>query len=441
MYKYDKTLNSLFRTATRVGKAIEKANAQVEREQRRNAREAERRLAAYNRMIKQNERERIRRTTQQEVALRRAERERLRAVRAQERTAKLQQKLQEQQQLEEEIADIEEDNELWTNIQSFIDTVIRLEDVKASIAKCDYEQSHNVKDGSFEKPYPKDLSVKQQAQMESDAKFDLKTAQKEFSDAKDKLNSLNFNEIEPSVDSILEILKNEAKENIKAFFPWTQKRLRKEYISSHLDTRFEEMHNSWQLKKDGFEEHKRELISLVNEKKIKVEELLKAKDTYLILRTKELFDSEIKLWEKERDIFYNNLRQTFKNVIDGDYDYVITAINSIFLEDELPMEYFADVVYDEQHGKVYVDLDLPEIEDIPNKKIVLTSSGKKSIRLKSQTDMRADYANCVLGLSMYIAYLIFNVSIKVSEIELMAYTQRKEDNSAIATDQYVFVIN
>jgi hypothetical protein len=201
------------------------------------------------------------------------------------------------------------------------------------------------------------------------------------------------------------------------------------------------MHNSWQLKKDGFEEHKRELISLVNEKKIKVEELLKAKDTYLILRTKELFDSEIKLWEKERDIFYNNLRQTFKNVIDGDYDYVITAINSIFLEDELPMEYFADVVYDEQHGKVYVDLDLPEIEDIPNKKIVLTSSGKKSIRLKSQTDMRADYANCVLGLSMYIAYLIFNVSIKVSEIELMAYTQRKEDNSAIATDQYVFVIN
>ena len=76
-------------------------------------------------------------------------------------------------------------------------------------------------------------------------------------------------------------------------------------------------------------------------------------------------------WRSERDEFYDSFKQNFQNVIDGDKDYVITAIDSVFPDDELPMEYFVDAVYDEANGKVYVDLDLPEIEDVPNQKITL----------------------------------------------------------------------
>lgn len=97
-------------------------------------------------------------------------------------------------------------------------------------------------------------------------------------------------------------------------------------------------------------------------------------------RSKELYDIELTQWRSERNEFYTAFKQNFQNVIDGDRDYVITAIDSIFPDEELPMEYFVDAIYDESKGKVFVDFDLPEIEDIPDQKVVLTSTGKKSIR-------------------------------------------------------------
>jgi uncharacterized protein len=81
------------------------------------------------------------------------------------------------------------------------------------------------------------------------------------------------------------------------------------------------------------------------------------------------------------------------------------------------MEYFLDISYDDATGKVTVDLDLPEIEDMPQNKIVVNPSGKRSIRSKSQTNLREDYANCVCGLSMYVAGIIFNTCLKIQEVE------------------------
>jgi len=117
------------RTLSKIGTAIAKAHTQYQREQKRAAREAERRATAYNRMLIQNERERIRRIKQNEVAMRRAERERAKAERERERALRLQQKLQEQRLFEEEVKEIEDDNFLWTNVHSFIDDIITRRDI------------------------------------------------------------------------------------------------------------------------------------------------------------------------------------------------------------------------------------------------------------------------------------------------------------------------
>lgn len=429
------------RTLTKIGTAIAKAHTQYQREQKRAAREAQRQAAAYNRMLIQNERERLRRIKQNEVAIRRAERERAKAEREREKSLKLQQKLHEQRLFEEEVKDIEDNNFLWTHVHSFIDDVITLQDINDAISKCDYECKNDVEDGFFDKKKPSMQPAKHRAESEASNKFDLATPQRELTEAEDNLNSLRFNEEEPTKDSVEQLLIDEAKENIKTFFPWKQKRLRNEYVESNKDSRHKELHDGWQSRKDAYERRKSELKSIVNEKSAKLEIIKEAKKKFNFNRFKEIYDAELSAWRNERDEFYALFRQNFQNVIDGDQDYVITAIDSAFPDDELPMEYFVDAVYDESNGKVYVDLDLPEIEDIPDQKITLTSTGKKSIRQKSQTDLRADYTNCILGLAMNVAFSIFNVSLKVTEVEIMGYTQRKEDNSAIATDQYVFVIN
>ena len=430
----DKFISGLFKVGASMASAYAK-------EAKRQQREQARQVAAYNRLLEQQEREEIRQMKQHEMAMRRAEREREKAERERDKAAKLQAKLDEQKRVEEDIASIEDNNYLWTNVHGFINQIVTLDDVNEVIAKCNYEQNNNVKNGYFKTVYPTDAKAKQMAHKEADSKYDIEAAKKEVDTAKMDNAALIFDEPEPTKNDIESELEAEAKEMISAFLPWKQSRLRREYVNNHLESRYDEAFNEWTKKRHDYLAKKRELKYLTATKKKELEELIKSKDNYIQTRTKELFDNEIQAWGAERDEFYESLRQSMQNLIDGDKNYVIAAISSLFPDEELPMEYFVDFAYEEEKGKVMVDLDLPEIEDLPDRKIIFTPTGKKSIRMKGQTDLRSDYANCVFGLSMYVASAIFNISLKVNEVEISAFTQRKEANSAVATDQYVFIVN
>lgn len=430
----DKFISGLFKVGASMASAYAK-------EAKRQQREQARQVAAYNRFLEQQEREEIRQIKQHEMAMRRAEREREKAEREREKAAKLQAKLDEQKRVEEDIASIEDNNYLWTNVHGFINQIVTLDDANEVIAKCFYEQNNNVKDGYFKTAYPTDVQAKQTAYKEADSKYDVEAAKKEVYTAKMKSAALVFNEQEPTKDDIESELEAEAKEMISAFLPWKQSRLRREYVNNHLESRYDEAFGEWSKKRQEYLGKKKDLDVLAANKKKELDELVKAKENYIQTRTKELYDQDIKAWETERGEFYESLRQSMQNLIDGDKNYVIAAISSLFPDEELPMEYFVDFTYEEEKGKVMVDLDLPEIEDLPDRKIILTPTGKKSIRMKGQTDLRSDYANCVFGLSMYVASAIFNISLRVNAVEISAFTQRKETNSAVATDQYVFIVN
>ena len=430
----DKFISGLFKVGASMASAYAK-------EAKRQKREQARQVAAYNRFMVQQEREELRQIKQHKMAMRRAEREREKAEREREKAAKLQARIDEQKRAEEEIADIEDSNYLWTNVHGFINQVVTLNDANDVIAKCDYEQQNDVRDGYFKTSYPNDALIKQRVNVEADKKFDIQKAQKEYFESNKKWSDLAFDEIEPTITSVTDGLEAEAKELISAFLPWKQSKLRRAYVDDHLNERYEDLHTEWITKKKEYETQKASLKAIVDEKEKCVNDMRQSKKDYIVKRVKELFDVDIKAWEKERNDFYDSLRQSMQNLIDGDKNYVIAAISSLFPDDELPMEYFVDFTYEENKGRVMVDLDLPEMEDLPDKKIILTPTGKKSIRLKGQTDLRSDYANCVFGLAMYVAYSIFNISLKVEDIEISAYTQRKEANSAIATDQYVFIVN
>ena len=436
--KSTKNADRFFSGLFKVGASMASAYA---KEAKRQQREQARQVAAYNRFLEQQEREELRQIKQHEMAMRRAEREREKAERESERAAKLQAKLEEQKRVEEDIASIEDNNYLWTNVHGFINQIVTLDDANEVLAKCDYEQNNNIKDGYFKTAYPIDTQARQTAQKEAEKKYNVEAAQKEVNTVKMENAALVFNEPEPTKHDIESDLEAEAKEMISAFLPWKQSRLRREYVNNHLESRFDEAFNEWSKKRDEYLGKKKELNDLAETKKKELDELIKTKGNYIQSRATELFEQEIKAWEAERDEFYESLRQSMQNLIDGDKNYVIAAISSLFPDEELPMEYFVDFTYEEEKGKVMVDLDLPEIEDLPDKKIILTPTGKKSIRIKGQTDLRSDYANCVFGLSMYVASAIFNISLKVNEVEISAFTQRKEANSAVVTDQYVFIVN
>lgn len=483
-----KALNSIFKTMGKMARAAEAAEKKRQREANQRIREENRRINTINRLAAQHEREmnrfyaqaereRARRIKQEEMAEKRAAREQAKALRDEarerEKAAKLQAKLEKQQAIEEEIAEIESENYNWSNAHRLIDHIDLVVEINTILEKCNTEQQDiDAENSMFDKPKPTKYDAENQAQAEARNIYDTWNAQIELKQAEERCRRLvDFNVPEPSTDisdfnvpeptkaQAYAMLVKEAESKISAFFPWKQNRLRKEYVSERLDSFFNNIHDEWEKLKAEYANHKLQahvdwekgkseyevLKSNANDelqaKRAQFEKISKDQAEYIEQRTETILDESIAKWKDERNDFYSQLRDNLQDNINGDRDFVITAVDDLFPNDDLEMEYFVDIAYDYESGKVLVDLDLPEIEDIPQQKIALTPSGKKSIRQKTQSDLRSDYAHCIFGLAMYVAYNIFNVSVKINEIEVSGYTQRKGENSALATDQYVFLVD
>ena len=447
----NKTFNGIVRAGVRAAKAWE-------REAKAQQRAYERQQAAYQRYLVQEERSRIRAIKAQEVAERRAEREREAALRREERErakaererqkeALIKAKNDEIQRIEAEMNAIDEENTLWSSIHHYIDPIITHSDVDKAIKDCLAEKADLKLNKLFTEEYPTKATHIARADLEAENKFRVKAYEIEVKEEKKNLcnTETNYNIIlgeEPTKDAIILELTETAAKTIKAFWPWKEKRLRKEFVDKRADITYYERHSEWQKRRDEYKQLVSKAAERLAERKASLIEQKKLREEYIAQRSEELFHAELANWTKQRDQFFKTYLQTMNNLIEGDRNYVLNAINDAFASDaeELPMEYFLDISYDDATGKVTVDLDLPEIEDMPQNKIVINPSGKRSIRSKSQTNLREDYASCVCGLSMYVAGIIFNTCLRIQEVEVSGYTQRCGENSALATDQYVLLI-
>lgn len=107
---------------------------------------------------------------------------------------------------------------------------------------------------------------------------------------------------------------------------------------------------------------------------------------------------------------------------------------------ELPMSFSTEYEYDEARGCVMMDLDLPEIEDIPDDKIIELASGAIRAKDKSQKEIKEDYRTCVLGLAVYMASHVFLAGKGIANVLISGYTQRRDKNSGELEDCYIFSI-
>ena len=447
----NKTVNSIVKAGVRAAKAWE-------REAKAQQRAHERQQAAYQRYLIQEERNRIKAIKAREVAERRDEREREAAIRRQERerakaererqkAAQIKAKNDEIQRIEAEMNAINEENTLWCSIHHYIDPIITNADIEKAITDCLAERADIKSNNLFTTGYPTKTPFIVRADLEAENKFrvkayeiNVKEEKKDFCNTEKEYNMILGEE--PTKDAIILELTDTAAKTIKAFWPWKEKRLRKEFVEKRADITYYERHSEWQKRRDEYKQAVSKAAERLAERKTSLAEQKKLREEYIAQRSEELFQTELVTWTEQRNQFFDTYLQTMSNLIEGDRDYVLNAINDAFSSDaeELPVEYFLEISYDEINGKVIVDLDLPEIEDIPQNKIVVSPSGKRSIKSKSQTNLREDYAHCVCGLSMYVAGIIFNTCIKIKEVEISGFTQRCGENSALATDQYVLLV-
>lgn len=198
----------------------------------------------------------------------------------------------------------------------------------------------------------------------------------------------------PSKEDLREKLVKEANNKINSILFWTNVHKRKEYVENRFQTLYNQLVEEWEEKKRNF------------------------------------IDLELSIRKNEKN--------RLESILNTDIEHVYTAIEEVLHNITLPVDF--SINYEIDNQALYLDLDLPEIEDMPLDKVKTLSNGNISIRQKTLKEQSAEYAQCVCGMSYFFTSLLFNTTPVIDEIYVSAYTQRENPSSGRIEDQYVYSV-
>lgn len=210
----------------------------------------------------------------------------------------------------------------------------------------------------------------------------------------------------PTREQVRAQLETQAEKEVSAFLPWKKRRLAQEWVDERVDGAYRDALADWEANKANFDARQDE---------IEREENIRYR----------------REWERER--------RCLELALAGDSEYVDDWIVDWLQGCELPVEIDVDFEYAKDDGKLMIDLDLPEIEDMPTMTTSLLASGKYKEKNKTQKQIKEEYCRCVLGLVVLIASSMFNASPRIRRIIVSGYTQRRNKAGDLRDDYIVSV--
>lgn len=220
---------------------------------------------------------------------------------------------------------------------------------------------------------------------------------------------LVFTEEAPDKAEIQKQLTAEAEEKIRHFFWWKNKPERAKYVEENTPIVYDQKLTEWERRRDDFNAEQ------AREKKFKDAEYLHE---------------------------YLEEKKPLEAYLSRDVDVILDAlkVESKSINEDIPGDSGMAFYLDYQYGALYVSLDLPEIEEIPNDKAVYLPSGNVSFKQKTMKEIQLDYVKCVCGLAFYVAGRLFNVNSAIDYIQINGFTQRINKASGVADDDYVYSV-
>lgn len=255
----------------------------------------------------------------------------------------------------------------------------------------------------------------EQSHIENDAFLHLAKRAPEVVDAsfyQDMLDSLVLEKYEiipfdtpkPDARQVQLEVSKEADRLIKGFLGVRKKRER--YFDEHFNDALSARQREWEAAKNKYE---------LDQEKIKEE-----KDAQFL---------------KE----YTDVKTRLSALIGGSQEEIEEAAAQWIEAVDLPVEIAAQFEYRVSDQTLAIDLDLPEIEDLPHEEALQLKSGNLKVKDKSQKAMREDYACCVFNVAVFVGANLFNVSPCIKEIILSGYTQRCDKKGEMNDDYIVSV--
>lgn len=215
-----------------------------------------------------------------------------------------------------------------------------------------------------------------------------------------------FAEQEPTESAVRSKLEVEARKKFENSLPWKRKREIEKYVEDNLENSYAQEMAHWQSMKRSFDSE---------------QQACKA------------------AFEEKAQRRYRKQMRRINAALDGNESYIEWAVGKWLGSCELPVKANAAYEYKKVSKCLLVDLDLPEIDDLPKTYAMQLSSGKYREKEKTQKQIREEYAKCVLGLTVFVAANLFNVSPVISDIVISGYTARRNKAGALIDDYIVSV--
>ena len=116
------------------------------------------------------------------------------------------------------------------------------------------------------------------------------------------------------------------------------------------------------------------------------------------------------------------------------------AIEEWLGESEAPIGFELQTEVLEDKGVIMIDLDLPEIEDMPQNKLTELADGTVKIKAKTKKEQYEDYRTCVFGLGEYVASHVLAIVPQAKKIVVSAYTQRRDEKTGENLDVFIYSV-
>ncbi|MCB0284380.1 MAG: DUF4236 domain-containing protein [Burkholderiales bacterium] len=158
----------------------------------------------------------------------------------------------------------------------------------------------------------------------------------------------------------------------------------------------------------------------------------------------DLYNEELNAWlEAKKHHEANEIKK--RKLIENDIYCDINAME-LFLEENLqniewPRETLISTEFFNNGDQIFIDVDLPEIEDIPNKKASVPKRGYKlSVKEMTTRQVQQLYMKHVHAIGFRIIGETFYALPKIKKVTLSAYSQRPDKSTGQICDEYLYSV-
>lgn len=156
------------------------------------------------------------------------------------------------------------------------------------------------------------------------------------------------------------------------------------------------------------------------------------------------FKEELSLWEKDKEEFdkvQNELAISFSTLIRTDINTMSEYLEKVLQDLDWARETLVSYDINNSANTVYIDIDLPEIENIPQRTATIAATGKKlNIKNKTEKQLRLEYATHIHAIALRVAAYTFATLPSIDLIIISGYSQRLDKSTANTNDEYLYSI-